>query len=77
MLVFSTQLCDLLPSVTFSLVNLLPLPCVKVQYIQTVNDWEGVGVLSPAVNIILQQFNTLYLTSFRTYKNARPSQTKT
>ncbi len=55
-LVFSTQLS--------------PLPCVKVQYIQTVCGWEGVGVLSSVGDHILQEFNTLYLTIFRTYKIA-------
>ncbi len=49
------------------------LPCVKVQYIQTVCGWEGVGVLIPVGDHILQEFNTLYLTRFRTYKIARPS----
>ncbi len=33
--------------------------------------------LSPVGDHILQEFNTLYLTRFRTYKIARPSQTKT
>ncbi len=40
MLVFSTQLCELLalyPSLWFT----SPLPCVKVQYIQT-GGWGGV-----------------------------------
>jgi hypothetical protein len=36
----------------------------------------GGGVLSPVGDHILQEFNTLYLTRFRTYKIARPPQTK-
>ncbi len=81
MFVFSIQLCELLP-----LSNVLsgspsphsPLPCVKVQYIQTLYGWEGVGsVLSLVGDHILQEFNTLYLTRFRTYKIARPLQTIT
>jgi hypothetical protein len=47
-LVFLTQLCELLPTLTFSLVHLphpSPLPKVNVQYIQTVCGWEGVGVV--------------------------------
>jgi hypothetical protein len=34
-------------------------------------------VLSPVVDHILQDLDTLYLTRFRTYKIARPHQTKT
>ena len=54
------------------------LPCVKVQYIQTICGWEEVhgGVLSPVTDHILQEFNILYMTRFRTYKTARPPQTK-
>jgi hypothetical protein len=43
MLVFSTQLCELLPlypSLWF-IPPPHPLPCVKVQYIQTVCGWES------------------------------------
>ncbi len=54
-----------------------PLPCVNVQYIQTVCGWERMEVLSPVEYHILQEFNTLYLTRFRTYKIARPPLTKT
>jgi hypothetical protein len=32
--------------------------------------------LSPVGDPILQEFNTLYLTRFRTYKISRPPQTK-
>jgi hypothetical protein len=49
----------------------------KVQYTQTVSGWEGVGVLSPVRDHILQEFNTLYLTRFKTWKIARPPQTIT
>jgi hypothetical protein len=53
-----------------------PLPCVKVQYIQTVCDWEewGGGALSFVGDHILQEFNTLFLTRFRTYNIALPPQ---
>jgi hypothetical protein len=34
-------------------------------------------VLSPVRDHILQEFNTQYLTRFRTYKIARPTQTNT
>jgi hypothetical protein len=76
-LVFSTQLCELLPvaPLTLSLVQLSsPLPSVKVQYVWLGGGW---GVLSPVEDHILQEFNTLYLTIFRTYKIARPPETKT
>jgi hypothetical protein len=64
MLVFSTQLCELLP--TFCK--------VKVQYIQTVCGWGGMGgggagMLSCVGDHILQEFNIVFLTRFRTYKN--------
>ncbi len=45
MLIFSIQLCKLLPlysSLWFNSTT-LPLPCVKVQYIQTPCGWEGDG----------------------------------
>ncbi len=38
---------------------------------------RGWRVLSPVGDHILQQFKTLYLTRFRTYKIARPPQTIT
>ncbi len=48
-----------------------------VQYILTVCVLERVGgVGSPVGNHILQEFKTLCLTRFRTYKIAGPSQTK-
>jgi hypothetical protein len=51
-----------------------PLLKVKVQNIQTVCGWEGVrkGVLNFVGDHILQEFNTLFLTIFRTYKIATP-----
>jgi hypothetical protein len=74
MLVFSTQLCEMLPlypSPWFNSHPHPPLSCVKVQYcICTDSVWKGkgVGLLSPDGDHILQKFNTLYLTKFRTYK---------
>jgi hypothetical protein len=65
MLVFSTQLCEPLPHLPFSLVQPpppLPLPCVKVQNTDSVWLGGGVGVLSPVGDHILQEFTTLYLT---------------
>ncbi len=37
---------------------------------------DGGGVLNCAVDYILQEFYTLFLTRFRTYKIASPPQTK-
>jgi hypothetical protein len=60
---------------TFSLVqHPPPFPVLKVQYIRTVCGWEGVGGLSPVGDHILQEFNTLHLTRFRTNKIDRPPQ---
>ncbi len=72
-----TQLCELLP--TFSLVQLphpSPLPKVKVQYTDSL--WLGWGgeVLSCVRDHILQEFNILFLTRFKTYKISRPSPQK-
>jgi hypothetical protein len=69
----STQLCEPIATLTFSLslVHLPPLPLrfVKEQYLETMCGWEGVGVLlSPVGDHILQKFNTLYLTRFRNSK---------
>jgi hypothetical protein len=71
--------CVLLP--LYLLSDLPPLPKVNVQYIQTEYGCGGGGggarmVLSCVVDHILQEFNTLFLTRFRTYKIATPSQTK-
>jgi hypothetical protein len=65
MLIFSTQNCNLLSGSTL---NPPPFPCVKVQYIQTVCGWEGVGGIDSCWRPILQKFKTLYLARFRTYK---------
>ncbi len=51
-----------------------PPPKLNVQYIQTVCGCGG-GV-SCVVDHILQEFYTLFLTRFRTYKIASPPQTK-
>ena len=61
----------------------LTCPLPKVMYIiyrqfVAVGGWEwGGGSEVCDVDHILQEFNTLYLTRFRTYKIARPPQTKT
>jgi hypothetical protein len=61
---------------TFSLTS----PPFKVNLQYTVTDnvgWGGEGgVLSCVVDHILQEFNTIFLTRFRTYKIATPPQTK-
>ncbi len=69
MLVFSTPLLNCCPS-TYSLTSPTPppLPKVNVQYIQTVCGCGGGGVLSCVVDHILQEFNTLFLTTFRPTK---------
>ncbi len=80
-MLFSTPLVKCCPS-TFSLTSPSPLPKVKVQNIQRITDsvwlrgWGG-GVLRCVVDHILQEFNTLFLTRFRTFKIATPPQTKT
>jgi hypothetical protein len=79
MLVFSTQLCELLhllPSLWFNSIPLPPSLCQRTvcrQYLAG----RGWVVLSPAGDHILLEFNTLYLTRFRTYKIARPPDTNT
>ncbi len=84
--------CELLPSWTkklylctvaplpslWPLPPRIPLPKLNVQYIQTVwgcRGWEW-GVFNCAVDHILQEFYTLFLTRFRTYKIVSPPQTK-
>ncbi len=56
------------------------LPCIKDSKYSIYTDsvWLGVveGVLSPVEDLILHEFNTLYLTRLRTYKIARPPQQK-
>jgi hypothetical protein len=65
MLVFLTQLSELLPFNLLSGFNSPPPPslcqCAKVR-----------GVAGRGGGHILQEFNTLYLNRFRTYKIARP-----
>jgi hypothetical protein len=46
-----------------------PLLCVKVQYLQTLRVWEGVGVLSNLLETIFcKEFYTLYPIIFKTSK---------
>jgi hypothetical protein len=72
MLVFSTQLCEMFPS--------LPLPCVINYTTYTVREQcvrgDGILVWGSDGDRILQEMNTLYLTRFITYKIAAPPQTK-
>jgi hypothetical protein len=60
----------------FNLLSGSPPPpsLCQVPYIQTVSGWEG--VLSPVGDHSLQEFNTLCLTRFRTYKIAGPPPNK-
>ncbi len=59
---------------TFSLVQLsIPLSVSKYSIYGQCVAGRGWGVLSPGGDYILQEFNTLYLNRFRTYKIARPS----
>ncbi len=71
----SFKICTLpVAPLPFSLVQLSPLPCVKIiLYIVC----EGGGRWGYVRYHILQEFYTLYLIRFRTYKIARPPQTKT
>ena len=71
--------CVLLP--LYILSDLLPPPPPPFpNYIQTVcvcvGAWGGGEVLNCTVDHILQEFYTLFLTRFRTYKIASPPQTK-
>jgi hypothetical protein len=85
-LVFSTQLVNCCPqgqrNCTCILLPLyllydLPPPFLKQMYsIYRRRVAVGVGVLRCVVDHILQEFNTLFLTRFRTYKIATPPQTK-
>ena len=52
-----------------------PPPLPNVQYIRTMCDCVG-GGMKCTVDHFLQEFYTLFLTSFRTYKIASPPQTK-
>ncbi len=69
--IFSTQLCEL----PFSLDH--PPPPPAPQFIHSVWLGRDGGVLSCFEDHILQEFNTLFLTRFRTYKIVSPPQTKT
>jgi hypothetical protein len=75
MLVFSAHFVNyLLPSLWF-----IPPPsrCQSTVYTDSVWLGGGGGGVSTVGDHILQEFNTLYLTKFRTYKIASPPQTKT
>ncbi len=77
MLAFSTPVVNCCPS-TFYLTSNTPLLPSQSKPTLTVCGWGvGGGVLSCVVDQILQEFNTLFLTRFRTYKIATPPQTKT
>jgi hypothetical protein len=89
-LIFSTQLVNCCPYVQrnytcvllplYLLSDLPPPPPSQSKctlYTDSVWLWGvGEGVLSCVVDHILQEFNTLFLTTFRTYKIAIPPQTK-
>jgi hypothetical protein len=63
----------------YLLSDLPPFPKLNVQYIQTVCvavGGGGWGMSNCVVDHILQEFHTLFLTRFRTYKIASPPQTK-
>jgi hypothetical protein len=72
MLVFSTQLCELLRLQPYLCFNSPPFFVSKYS-IYSVWLKGGGGSFE---TIILQEY-TMYLTRFRTYKIARPPQTKT
>jgi hypothetical protein len=78
-LVFLTQLGNCYPHERRNYTTPpLPLPKVNVQYIQTVCGWGGPGwvVFNCVLDHNLQEFNTLFLTRFRTYKITTPPETK-
>jgi hypothetical protein len=80
MLVFLTQLCELLPlllSLWFT--SSPPSQNQSTCTLLTDSVWlrGGGGVLSCVGDHILQEFNTLFLTRCRTYKIATPPKTKT
>ncbi len=54
-----------------------PLPCVNRYIVHKYTMCKGRGVRGSVGDHILQEFNTLYLTRFRTYKIATKPQTKT
>ncbi len=53
-----------------------PFPTKCTEYTDSVWLWGGVGVLNCAVDHVLPEFYTLFLTRFRTAKIASPPQTK-
>jgi|LakMenE01Jun11ns_1017448.scaffolds.fasta_scaffold9084511_1 hypothetical protein len=86
--IFDTA-CELLPPMdegtilmhccpsTFSLTSHLPSQTKGTIYTDSVCDCGGGwGLLSCVVDHTLQEFYTLFLTRFRTYKIASPHQTK-
>ncbi len=80
MLVFSTQLGELLPLLQPSLWFTSPPPLIPSQSQSTVcrqcvAGW-GWGVLSCVKDHILREFNSLFLARFRSNKIALPPQTK-
>jgi hypothetical protein len=81
MLIFSTQLCELLycPSNLLSGSPPPPLPpsqCKSKVYIYSV--WlGGVGGAEMCWRHILQEYITVFLTRFRNYEISTPPQTKT
>jgi hypothetical protein len=83
MMVFSAPLVNYCPS-TFSMTSPTPSPPSQsqrtIQYIQAVCGLEGGGGERGSevcvVDHILQEFNTLFVTRFRTYTIATPPQTK-
>jgi hypothetical protein len=68
----------MLPLYLLSDLPLYPLPTLNVQYLQTVCGCGevGRGVLNCVVDNLMQEFYTLFLTRFRTYKIASPPLTK-
>jgi hypothetical protein len=70
-------LCTIAP-LRYLLSDLLPPPPPSqcTEYTDSVLLWGGGGVLKCTVDHILQEFGTLFLTRFRTYKIASPPLTK-
>ncbi len=77
MLVFSIPLVNCWPSTFSDLPHPSPFSrCQRTVYTDSAVCGCGGGVLSCVVDHIMQEFNTLFLTRFRTYKIATPIQTK-
>ncbi len=71
-------LCTVAP-LLYLLSDLLPSPPFSNQMFSIYRQWVadgGGGVMNCTVDHILQEFYTLFLTGFRTYKIASPPQTK-